>query len=275
MDCSAHQAQYTAFLDGDLTTEARDRLQVHLKECLNCYRRWCLLQETRRVLNQLPELDPPEHLVALTMARLKRRRFRRLSWLSATVPRWIPVGIGVATLLFTSIALWRSMPSHFFRQSLESASQESITTEGATAGQPEARFAGSQRNYSSDRPVLVLKVKDFSRVDQELESMLRSLSQSMLPRREPARSVRSSSARLIDFQISGQQFPRLIRELDKMGHLDHGTVDSHKLASSSRPKSISIRIVVVSNGKDTEIWQKGKSYQKATGSEQVSPDSEQ
>ncbi len=275
MDCSEHQAQFTAFLDGDLATEARYRLQAHLKKCLNCYRRWCLLQESHRVLNQLPELDPPEHLVALTMARLKRRRFRQLSWSSAAVPRWITVGIGVAILLLISVALWRSMPSHFFGQSLESSSQESTTTKGATAGQPEARFTGRQRSYRSDRPVMVLKVKDFSRVDQELESMLRSFSQSMRPRREPERSVRSSSARLIDFQISGQQYPRLIRELDKMGHLDHGAVDSHKLASSNRPKSISIRIVVVSNGKDTEIWQKGKSYQKATSSEQVSSDSKQ
>ncbi len=275
MDCSEHQAQFTVFLDGDLATEARDRLQAHLKECLNCYRRWCLLQETQRVLNQLPELDPPEHLGALTMARLKRRRFPGLSWLSASIPRWIPVGIGVAALLFTSVALWRSMPSRFFRQSLESSSHKSTTSKGTAARQPEARFTGSQRSYSSDGPVMVLKVKDFSRVDQELESVLRSFSQSMLPRREPARSVRSSSARLIDFQISGQQFPRLIRELGKMGHLDHAAVDSHKLASSNRPKSISIRIVVVSNGKGTEIWQEGKSYQKATGSEQFSPDSKQ
>jgi hypothetical protein len=266
MDCSKYQPQFTAFLDGDLTPQETVLLRVHLKECLTCYRKWNSLQKTQEILSLLPELDPPEHLGALVMARVKDRHVRQQSWLFACLHRWLPLGVGVAAVLFISVTLWRTIPSDLSRQSQESDSQERTMMKGATAEQPPASFTATQRSYGSGRPVMVLRVKDFSRVHQELESMLRSFSRSMVRERGPVGSVRSSSARLIDVQVPGKQFSNLIRELDKIGHLDHSQLESHKATSRDQRKAISIRLVVISNGTESETWLKVESNQQAEGS---------
>jgi hypothetical protein len=252
MDCSKFQSHFTTLLDGKIVPALRERLLTHLKKCLNCYRTYCGLQKTREVLSQLPELDPPEHLSALVLARVKDRGFRQWGWLAADLPRWLPRGVGVTALLFIIIILFQTIPSSVYWESKPPDSQKSLITSGRPSEQPAARLTTTNRNYATDAPVMVLKVKDFSRVDQELESMLRWFSRPMLPEREPARSVRSSSARLIDVRVSGQQFPHLIRELHKIGHLDHSQFESRKVVTPSPHKTISIRIVVVSNGADTE-----------------------
>jgi hypothetical protein len=104
---------------------------------------------------------------------------------------------------------------------------------------------------------MVLRVKDFSRADQELQSMLRSFTRPPLPERESSRSPHARSARLFQLQVPGQRLPHLLRELHKIGHLDQSQVESQKLANPGQQKqvSISIRIVVVSNGSDVEIRQ--------------------
>ncbi len=87
--------------------------------------------------------------------------------------------------------------------------------------------------------------------------MLRSFTWPPLPERESSRSPHAKSARLFQLQVPGQRLPHLLRELHKIGHLDQNQVESQKLANSGQQKhvSISIRIVVVSNGSDVEIRQ--------------------
>jgi hypothetical protein len=102
---------------------------------------------------------------------------------------------------------------------------------------------------------MVLRVKDFSRADRELESMLRSISGSMLQEREPTRSLNSSSARLIALKVPEQRFSHLLRELHKIGHLDQSHVELHRSSNPQKQKAISLRIVVVGNGSDVEIHQ--------------------
>ena len=268
MDCSKYQLQFTAFLDGDLAPTEREQLRAHLQECLTCYRSWSSLQKTREVLSQLPELDPPEHLSALVMARLKNRRFHQWSWMFGTIPRWLPLGLGVTALLVITVTLFQTMHLPLPWRSEPLDSQSGMITKNTASEQPAARLTATQRSFGSTKPVMVLKVEDFARVDQELESMLRSFSRSTLPERKPVRSVRTSSARLIDVQVSGRQFQHLIRELHKIGHLDHSLLESDETVTRNPHEAISIRIVVVSSGADTDTWRKGRHSQQTAESDQ-------
>jgi negative regulator of sigma E activity len=249
MDCRDYQSKFSAYLDGELTAKERQYLQFHLKECLPCYRNWSFLQKSHEVLRRLPELEPTPHLSTIVMARLKDRNFRQRSRFSAGFRRWAPLAVGAAALLLISIGLWQIIPSTLTWQSFIPGAQKEIVTQDSSGRQPETNFTVKKRSPGLQPPVMVLKVKDFSRADQQLESMLRSLSRPMTTEREPIRPPHSSSARLIDIQVQGENFPLLIRELHKIGHLDKSQLESHELAASKQPKSISIRIVVVSEKK--------------------------
>jgi hypothetical protein len=255
MNCGKYQSQFNDYLDGDLSPSERETLQYHLKECLPCYRQWSSLQKTQEILHQLPILDPPEHLSAVVMARLKNRRLRQSLWFSANLPRWLPMGVGAAVLLLISVALWQVMPSQYPWQSLFPSSRKNVAISPGFSEKPHESLTIRQKDSDSSAPVMVLRVKDFSRADQELQSMLRSFARPPLPERQSPRSPHARSARLFQLQVPGRRLPHLLRELHKIGHLDQSQVESHKLANSGRQEQVSIRIVVVSNGSDVEIRQ--------------------
>lgn len=251
MECRKHESQFNDYLDGELSLKERETLQSHLKECLSCYRKWSSLHKIQEILSRLPHLDTPDHLSAVVMARLKERRLRMRPWSFANLPRWLPLGAAAAAVLLIALTLWQVLPSYFSPL----PGQDNMLTTGGPSEQPTAKFTTRKRVSPNPVPVMVLRVKDFSRADRELESMLRSFSRPMVQEREPTRSLRSSSARLIDVKVPGQRFPHLLRELHKIGHLDPTQVERHKLANPQKQKAISIRIVVVGNGSDVEILQ--------------------
>ncbi len=255
MNCGKYQSEFNDYLDGDLSLKAREKLQHHLKECLPCYRKWSSLQKTQEILHQLPTLDPPEHLSAVVMARLKNRRLRQSLWFSANLPRWLPMGVGAAVLLLISAALWQVMPSQYPWQSLFPSSRKNMATSPGFSEKPHESLTIRKRDSDSSATVMVLRVKDFSRADQELQSMLRSFARPPLPERQSPRSPHARSARLFQLQVPGQRLPHLLRELHKIGHLDQSQVESQKLAKPGQQEQVSIRIVVVSNGSDVEIRQ--------------------
>ncbi len=260
MDCRNYQSQFTAYLDDDLSPGERGALQAHLKECLSCYRDWSLLHKTHEILERMQVLDPPQHLSALVLARVKDRYFRQRFRFPANLPRWLPLTAGVAVLLAISLTLWRLMPLSTIRQLSPPASQKSVVTTHGSSQQPVAEVPVTKRSFDSSGTVMVLKVKDFSRADQELDSMLRAFARPTPPEREreSVRSVRSSSARLFDVQVPGQRLPHLLRELHKIGHLDPSQVESHTLDIPRHKKAISIRIVVVTNGPDVKLRPTGE-----------------
>jgi len=255
MNCGKYQSQFNDYLDGDLLLRERQELQHHLKECLPCYRKWSSLQKTHEILRQLPPLDPPEHLSAVVMARLKNRRLRQPLWFSANLPHWLPMGVGATLLLLISVVLWQVMPSQYPWQSLFPSSRKNVSINTLPAEQSPESSTIRKGDPGSSAPVMVLRVKDFSRADQELQSMLRSFTRPPLPERESNRSPQAKSVRLFQLQIPGQRLPHLLRELHKIGHLDQSQVESQKLANTGQQKQVSIRIVVVSNGSDVEIRQ--------------------
>jgi len=255
MNCGNYQSQFNDYLDGDLPLRERQELQHHLKECLGCYRKWNSLQKTQEILRRLPSLDPPEHLSAVVMARLKNRRLRQPLWFSANLPRWLPMGVGATLLLLISVVLWQIMPSQYPWQSLFPHSRKNLATNPRPAEPSQENFTIRKGDPGSSDPVMVLRVKDFSRADQELQSMLRSFTRPPLPERESSHSPHARSVRLFQLQVPGQRLPHLLRELHKIGHLDQSQVESQKLANTGQQKQVSIRIVVVSNGSDVEIRQ--------------------
>ena len=254
MECRKYTSQFNDYLDGELSLEERETLQFHLRKCLSCYRKWNSLQKTKEILSRLPNLHPPAHLSAVVMARLKERRLRKLIWPFTYLPRWLPLGMGAAVVLLISLTLWQVLLPSFSLRSLVSGQNNNLTI-GEPASQPAAKFTTRRGAGQTPVPVMVLRVKDFSRADRELESMLRSISGPMAQEREPTRPLNSSSARLIDVEVPGQRFSHLLRELQRIGHLDQSQVEVHRLANPQKQKAISLRIVVVGNGSDVEIRQ--------------------
>jgi hypothetical protein len=254
MECSKYVSQFNDYLDGELSLKERETLQCHLRKCLSCYRKWNSLQKTKEILSRLPNLHPPAHLSAVVMARLKERRLRKHTWPFANLPGWFPLGVGAALVLLVSLTLWQVLLPSFSLRSLVSGQNNTLTI-GEPASQPTNKFTTRRGGAQTPVPVMVLRVKDFSRADRELESMLRSISGQMVQEREPNRSLNSSSARLIDVEVPGQRFSHLLRELQRIGHLDQSQVEVHRLANPQKQKAISLRIVVVGNGSDVEIHQ--------------------
>jgi len=254
MECGNYQLQFNDYLDGELSPKERQMLQFHLRECLSCYRKWNSLQKTKEILSRLPKLNPPSHLSAVVVARLKDHRLRRLIGPFAYLPRWLSLGAAAALLLVISLTLWQVLLPSFSFRSLLSGQNNTLTMSG-TPSEPAAKFATTREGAQTPVPVMVLRVKDFSRADRELQSMLRSISGPMVEEREPTGALNSSSARLIDIRVPGQHFSHLLHELHKIGHLDQSQVEIHRLANPQRQKAIAIRIVVVGNGSDVEIHQ--------------------
>ena len=162
-----------------------------------------------------------------------------------------------ALLLLISVVLWQVMPSQYPWQSLFPSSRKNVATSTLPAEQSQETLTIRKGDPGSSVPVMVLRVKDFSRADQELQSMLRSFTRPPLPERESSRSPHARSARLFQLQVPGQRLPHLLRELHKIGHLDQSQVESQKLANPGQHKQVSIpiRIVVVGNESDVEIRQ--------------------
>jgi hypothetical protein len=254
MECRKYESQFNDYLDGELSLKERETLKLHLRECLSCYRKWNSLQRTKEIVSRLPNLNPPAYLSAIVMARLKERPPRRLAWSFAHLPKWVPLGAVAALVLIVSLALWQVLlPSVSFRSLV--SDQNTTPHIGSTSRQPAANLTTTQEGSQTPVPVMVLRVKDFSRADRELKSMLRSIYGPMVT---PTRPLNSSSARLIDIKVPGQRFSHLLRELHKIGHLDQSQVEIRGSVNPQKQKAISIRIVVVGNGSDVEIHQLGE-----------------
>lgn len=63
-------------LDGELTTDRRSELEVHLRACPSCTREWQALLAIDRLFRQTPALGPAADFTQRTLARLPDRRYR-------------------------------------------------------------------------------------------------------------------------------------------------------------------------------------------------------
>jgi hypothetical protein len=245
MNCREYRSQFSAYLDGDLSAEERHSLEVHLKECLPCYRQWSSFQRSVGLLRKLPDLEPPEHLTTRVIATANSRRFSRLPWFRAHPRRWLPLGVGIAALLAVSVALWRIMPTSLPRQQAHHGSLESKTTASIPPERSAAGRIASIPEYDSADPVVVLEVNDVARVNQQIAAVLRAFARSSLEERNNMDSFPSMNARMIRVQVPGQRLTHFIHELHKFGHLAQTPVSSQSTAEPYHQESVSVRIVLV------------------------------
>ncbi len=97
-------AEITAFLDGEIASEDRARVDAHLVACAACGREWAALRHMKRVLSTSTRKTMPAEL-ALS---LERRFVSGTPWWKtpAKPSFWIPVGATAAAAL--AVGLWMS-----------------------------------------------------------------------------------------------------------------------------------------------------------------------
>ena len=61
-DCAESLKELYSFLDGELTTERRTHIQVHLDDCLQCYEAFDFEAELRIVISARCKEEVPEDL---------------------------------------------------------------------------------------------------------------------------------------------------------------------------------------------------------------------
>jgi anti-sigma factor (TIGR02949 family) len=79
MDCNRALVQLYQFLDGELTSERRERIEVHLNGCQHCFSSFDFEQELRIVVRSKLQTECPPGLVQRIIALLEveHRRLNR------------------------------------------------------------------------------------------------------------------------------------------------------------------------------------------------------
>jgi len=76
MDHESIRNKLSAYLDGDVTSEEKSRIEEHLAECAACRETFQELKKTVRHLRNLGELEPPPWLAARIMTRVREEAGR-------------------------------------------------------------------------------------------------------------------------------------------------------------------------------------------------------
>ncbi|MDW7981931.1 MAG: zf-HC2 domain-containing protein [Thermomicrobium sp.] len=112
--CRSFRPLLSAYLDGELSDEERQRLLTHLARCADCHRRLREYEELRERLRRLPAIPPPpRHLQReiwerLTDVEASQRRHHRLR--ATFLATALSVTLLLATLLSVTVGLQRSQP---------------------------------------------------------------------------------------------------------------------------------------------------------------------
>jgi anti-sigma factor RsiW len=118
--CSAVQANFTEYLDSQLTGREMQRIAAHLEDCRECAREWASLRQTQALLAALGPVPAPKDLglrirVALSRERARNRRnpFQgwNLAWKNTLGPFLLQAtaGFASATLLMGSVIVLVTM----------------------------------------------------------------------------------------------------------------------------------------------------------------------
>src|SRR5690606_38246851 len=106
MDCDKAHEEFSAFLDGELTPEARAAVEAHLAECSSCLRELEAFRRVDALYAGLPRVSAPEdlekHVRALVASNRVVIRPRRR-------PRWTPIAAAAAALVLVAGVAWQVM----------------------------------------------------------------------------------------------------------------------------------------------------------------------
>jgi anti-sigma factor RsiW len=104
--CSRVQAQFTGYLDGQLTGVEMQRVGAHLDSCAGCAAEWRALKEAQAALAALGPVPEPEDLPLRIRVAVSRERARRarspfasldLAWRNTVGPLLLQAGAGLAS----------------------------------------------------------------------------------------------------------------------------------------------------------------------------------
>ena len=104
--CSAMQARFTEYLDGQLTGREMQRIAAHLEGCRGCAREWSFLRQTQASLAALGPVPEPEDMLLLIRVAVSQERARsrrspfqgwNLAWRNTVGPFLLQASAGFAS----------------------------------------------------------------------------------------------------------------------------------------------------------------------------------
>jgi hypothetical protein len=108
-------------------------------------------------------------------------------------------------------------------------------------------------------PLVVLKVEDVTRANRDLQSLLVAIAGPSGVQQGLRPLAVSRSARIIHIQVPSHHYPRLMRELVKIGHLeDRGQTLGEEVGAGLPSGAIPVHIVVISDQRAAPLVPQGR-----------------
>jgi len=120
-DCAEVFDRLDAWVDGDLEASEASRMQAHVEGCSGCREEHRFAEEIRAELRGMPELDPPERVLAAVQEAAGPTASERLNgvlgWLTLR-PAQAAVGVAAVAILLLAIVprSERSQPQYTDRE---------------------------------------------------------------------------------------------------------------------------------------------------------------
>ena len=105
--CEHIEALLSGYLDGELTQQDRQRVDVHLDDCASCRQAFEQLQRIQSGLGSMPHPEPTEQQRSRMMGVMLTKTSRGVGWLLAIGGAALLIGMGVYEFVTDdSINLW-------------------------------------------------------------------------------------------------------------------------------------------------------------------------
>jgi len=111
MSCEELSEELSAYLDGELSSQQRSRLEAHLQRCTRCREELGSLRAVSRLVASLPAVEPSEAFVQALSRKISARRPRR--WLRP-IPTFagdLVPALAVAALLLVAVTVTFVIPA--------------------------------------------------------------------------------------------------------------------------------------------------------------------
>ncbi|MEN6623252.1 MAG: DUF2275 domain-containing protein [Smithella sp.] len=100
-NCKAIKNNLPLYLDNSLSSNDKKIIEEHLKSCPNCTKAMDQLQKAKKLVNNLPEVEPPAWFKQKIMAEVHKEAEKK-----SFVQKWFyPLGIKIPVQVFTTIVI--------------------------------------------------------------------------------------------------------------------------------------------------------------------------
>ncbi|MCO5170064.1 MAG: zf-HC2 domain-containing protein [Planctomycetes bacterium] len=225
-ECAAVGEELSALIDGELTGEARDRVEAHLAACVPCDAEMWALDRQRTRLRTLPRLRPPELFARQVMARLEAEalaaedRSRRLAAERARRVRQVGWVLRAASLVgAAALSLQLTAPTGAGGAALPPPAPATASWGGA-ATREAAALAGGPAAEAEEPPLAgtfdaTLELRAPQGLDPALDAAVRTA----LARAELLGTRRGDARRELGVRVPAQLVDDLYRDLDALAEV--------------------------------------------------------